>query len=145
MLRFKTVGVKLARELRRERQPDADLLFNKTLCLPDERLKLEGEVISQALAKVNGQITKAAKLLGIRYQTLAFIIEARHPDLVKQRSPIKASVTQSDTAKTQRTAKEQRKNSEITVTERNSKRRLPPRSRTKKKTPCPNSKPQKID
>jgi tetratricopeptide (TPR) repeat protein len=88
LLRFKTVGVKLARELRRERQPDAELLFNKTLCLPDERLKLEGEVISQALAKVNGQITKAAKLLGIRYQTLAFIIEARHPDLLKKRSPI---------------------------------------------------------
>jgi hypothetical protein len=32
-------------------------------------------MISQALAKVNGQITKAAKLFGIRYQTLAFIIK----------------------------------------------------------------------
>ena len=88
LLRFKTVGVKLARELQRERPPKSDLLFNQTLCLPDETLKLEGEMISQALAKVNGKITKAAKLLGIRYQTLAFIIEARHPDLLKQRSPI---------------------------------------------------------
>jgi len=88
LLRFKTVGAKLARELRRERKPDADLLFNKTLSLPAETLKLEGEMISQALAKVNGRITYAAKLLGIRYQTLAFIIEARHPDLLKQRSPI---------------------------------------------------------
>lgn len=88
LLRFKTVGVKLARELRRERKPDADLLFNKTLCLPDETLRLEREMISEALAKVNGRITYAAKLLGIRYQTLAFIIEARHPDLLKQRSTI---------------------------------------------------------
>ncbi len=88
LLRFKTVGVKLARELRREAKTDVDLLFNKARCLPDETLRLEGEMISQALAKVNGQITKAAKLLGIRYQTLAFIIEARHPELLKQRSPI---------------------------------------------------------
>jgi tetratricopeptide (TPR) repeat protein len=88
LLRFKAVGVKLARELKRERKPDTDLLFNKTLCLPDEKLKLEGEVISQALAKRGGLITKAAEDLGIRYQSLAFIIEARHPDLLKQRSPI---------------------------------------------------------
>jgi tetratricopeptide (TPR) repeat protein len=88
LLRFKTVGIKLAKQLKRQRNTDADLLFNRTLRLPDETLKLEGEIISQALAKVNGRITYAAKLLGIRYQTLAFIIEARHPDLLKQRSPI---------------------------------------------------------
>lgn len=89
LLRFKTVGVKLAKELRREKKTaDADLIFNKTLCLPDEILKLERDLISEALTKVNGRITYAAKLLGIRYQTLAFIIEARHPDLLKQRSPI---------------------------------------------------------
>jgi tetratricopeptide (TPR) repeat protein len=88
LLRFKTAGIKLAKELRRERKTDVDLLFNKRLRLPDEILKLEGDMISGALAKVNGRITHAAKLLGIRYQTLAFIIEARHPALLKKRTPV---------------------------------------------------------
>ena len=88
LLRFKAVGVKLARELRRERPPDADLIFNKTPSLPDETVRLEAEMISRALANANGKITKAAELLGIRYQSLAFILETRHPDLLKLRTPI---------------------------------------------------------
>jgi tetratricopeptide (TPR) repeat protein len=90
LLRFKTVGIKLARELRRERKDEdaKDRLFNRPIRLLDETLKLERDLISEALAKVNGRITYAAKLLGIRSQTLAFIIEARHPDLLKQRTPI---------------------------------------------------------
>lgn len=88
LLRFKAVGVKLARELKRERKPDTDLLFNKTLCLPEEKRKREREVIREALAKRGGLITKAAEDLGIRYQSLAYIIEDRYPDLLQQRSPI---------------------------------------------------------
>jgi len=90
LLRFKTVGIKLARALRRQAKSEnaKELLFNRSLPLPDEKLKLERDLISEALAKVNGQITKAAKLLGIRYQTLAFIIESRHPELLEQRTPI---------------------------------------------------------
>jgi tetratricopeptide (TPR) repeat protein len=89
LLRFKTVGIKLARELRRGKDTDAkDKLFNRSLNLQDETLKLERELISKALARVDGRITHAAKLLGVRYQTLAFIIDDRHPDLLKQRSPI---------------------------------------------------------
>jgi tetratricopeptide (TPR) repeat protein len=88
LLRFKAVGLRLARELRREEKTDAGQLFNKTLCLTDERVKVEKEIIRQALAKVNGRITYAAKLLGIRYQSLAFIIEDRHPELLAERTPI---------------------------------------------------------
>jgi tetratricopeptide (TPR) repeat protein len=99
LLRFKAMGVKLARELRRERKPDAGLLFNKTLSLPDETARLEAEMISQALANANGQITKAAKQLGMRYQSLAFIIETRHPDLLKQRTPIHRRKRRKDTRK----------------------------------------------
>jgi hypothetical protein len=88
LLRFKAVGMKLARELRRERQPDTDLLFNKTPSLPDATVQLEAKMISEALANANGQITKAAAQLGMRYQSLAFIIETRHPDLLSQRTPI---------------------------------------------------------
>lgn len=90
LLRFKTIGIRLARELRRETTADnaKDLLFSRPIRLPDETLKFERDLISQALAKVNGRITHAAKLLGIRYQTLAFIIDSRHPDLLKQRSTV---------------------------------------------------------
>lgn len=88
LLRFKSVGVKLARELRRERTPNADLLFNKTPSLPDATVRLEAKMISQALANANGQITKAAAQLGMRYQSLAYIIETRHPDLLKERTPV---------------------------------------------------------
>ena len=89
LLRFKTVGIKLAREVRRGKGTVAkDKLFNPSLNLQDETLKLERELISKALARVDGRITHAAKILGINYQTLAFIIEDRHSDLLKQRSPI---------------------------------------------------------
>jgi tetratricopeptide (TPR) repeat protein len=89
LMRFKTVGIKLARELRREKDADAkDTLFNRTLNLQDEILKLERQLISQALARVNGRITYAAKILGINYQSLAFIINDRHPDLLKERTPV---------------------------------------------------------
>ena len=89
LLRFKTVGIKLARQLARKKDLDAkDDLFSRPVRLRNEMLKFEGDLIRQALAKVNGQITKAAKLLGIRYQTLAYIIEARHADLLKERTPV---------------------------------------------------------
>ena len=51
--------------------------------------KHEGVVIKRALAEVNGRVTHAASLLDMRYQSLAYIIERRHPDLLKKRTPIK--------------------------------------------------------
>ncbi|HSE17048.1 MAG TPA: tetratricopeptide repeat protein [Pyrinomonadaceae bacterium] len=51
--------------------------------------KHEGVVIKRALAEVNGRVTHAASLLEMRYQSLAYIIERRHPDLLKTRTPIK--------------------------------------------------------
>ena len=89
LLRFKTVGIKLARELRRDRKTEnVALLFNRPIHLLDETLRFERDLISDALAKANRRVTHAAKLLGIRYQTLASIIESRHPDLLKERTPV---------------------------------------------------------
>ena len=51
--------------------------------------KHEGVVIKRALAQVGGRVTHAASLLDIRYQSLAYIIERRHPDLLKKRTPIR--------------------------------------------------------
>jgi transcriptional regulator with PAS, ATPase and Fis domain len=51
--------------------------------------KHERLVIKQALAEVDGRVTYAASLLDMRYQSLAYIIESRHPDLLKKRTPIR--------------------------------------------------------
>jgi tetratricopeptide (TPR) repeat protein len=89
LLRFKTVGMKLAKELRRDTKTEnLALLFNRPIHLLDETSKFERDLISDALAKANRRVTHAAKLLGIRYQTLASIIESRHPDLLKERTPV---------------------------------------------------------
>jgi tetratricopeptide (TPR) repeat protein len=68
--------------------PTESLLSTK--CdLTQEKLKHERELIRQALAKVGGRVTRAASLLGMTYQGLAYIIEKRHPDLLKERSPVR--------------------------------------------------------
>ena len=64
-------------------------LLNTKCDLTKEKLKHERELIRQALAKVDGRLTRAASLLGMTYQGLAYIIEKRHPDLLKERSPIR--------------------------------------------------------
>lgn len=49
----------------------------------------EGIVIKRALDQVDGRVTHAASLLEMNYQSLAYIIERRHPELLKKRTPIK--------------------------------------------------------
>jgi DNA-binding NtrC family response regulator len=51
--------------------------------------KHEGVVIKRALAEVGGRVSHAASLLEMNYQSLAYIIENRHPDLLKKRTPIR--------------------------------------------------------
>jgi transcriptional regulator with PAS, ATPase and Fis domain len=89
LLRFKAAGGKLAAQI----QPgpsteDATSLFNEPLDLAEEVLKFERNLVSEALAKVNGRVSYAAKLLGIGYQGLAYIIESRHPELLSERTPV---------------------------------------------------------
>ena len=66
-----------------------EVLFNKPCDLEAEVLNFERARISEALAKVNGKVTHAAKLLGLNYQKLAYIIETRHADLLKKRTPVR--------------------------------------------------------
>ena len=77
-----------------------ELLFNKPSDLEAEVLRLERARISEALAKVNGKVTHAADLLGLNYQKLAYIIETRHPDLLKKRTPVRRRPTQSHSQET---------------------------------------------
>lgn len=66
-----------------------EVLLNKPCDLQREVLKYEGSLIKQALSKVNGSVTRAAELLNLSYQGLAYIIGTRHKDLLKERSPIR--------------------------------------------------------
>ncbi len=66
-----------------------DPLLNKPCDLPSEVLKFEGTLIRQALAKANGSLTRAASLLSMSYQALAYVLESRHKDLLKERTPIR--------------------------------------------------------
>ncbi|MGI8918323.1 MAG: helix-turn-helix domain-containing protein [Pyrinomonadaceae bacterium] len=66
-----------------------EVLLNKPCDLQREVLKYEGSLIKQALSKVNGSVTRAAELLNLSYQGLAYIIGTRHKNLLKERSPIR--------------------------------------------------------
>ena len=56
----------------------------------EEQVKLyEGNLIGQALKVSNGSVTRAARMLGITHQGLAFILNGRHKDLLASRTPVK--------------------------------------------------------
>lgn len=91
MRRFTAVAEKVFAVLDREltAQEATEELFNKPCDLQKEMLRYEGALIKQALAKTNGRLTEAASQLTVSYQALAYIIDGRHKDLVKDRSPIR--------------------------------------------------------
>jgi tetratricopeptide (TPR) repeat protein len=49
----------------------------------------EGDLIKQALESSGGSVTRAARLLGITHQGLAFILNGRHRNLLSVRTPVK--------------------------------------------------------
>jgi tetratricopeptide (TPR) repeat protein len=66
-----------------------DAILNKPCDLQREVLKFEGSVIQRALAKANGSLTRAAALLSMSYQALAYILESRQQGLLAERTPIR--------------------------------------------------------
>lgn len=84
-------GRKVINRMRVEAKLDStpDRLFNKGCYLPDELLKFERGLIRQALARAGGSIVHAARWLGIGYQRLAYVLESRHKDLMKERTPVR--------------------------------------------------------
>jgi tetratricopeptide (TPR) repeat protein len=81
------VVVKLRGELKVE---DATgTILNQPYDLHSEVLRYEAGLIRRALAQANGSVTKAASLLEMSYQGLAYVIGSRHKDLLKERSPIR--------------------------------------------------------
>ena len=57
--------------------------------LEAEVRRYEGNLIRQALETCGGSVTRAARLLGITHQGLAFILNGRHSDLLSVRTPVK--------------------------------------------------------
>jgi hypothetical protein len=91
LLRLNAAARKVLLALREDlaQQDATEDLLNKPCDLQAEVLRYEGALIRQALAKVSGSVTRAAALLGMSYQGLAYVIESRHKDLLKERSPIR--------------------------------------------------------
>ncbi|MEP6742006.1 MAG: helix-turn-helix domain-containing protein [bacterium] len=63
--------------------------FNIDVSLEQHVLRYEGDLISRALAASDGSVTRAARMLGITHQGLAFILNGRHKDLLSARKPVK--------------------------------------------------------
>jgi tetratricopeptide (TPR) repeat protein len=57
--------------------------------LDTEVLRYEGNLIRRALEESGGSVTRAARLLGVTHQGLAFILNGRHSDLQSIRTPVK--------------------------------------------------------
>jgi tetratricopeptide (TPR) repeat protein len=57
--------------------------------LEDEVRRYEGSLIKRALETSGGSVTRAARLLGVTHQGLAFILNGRHKDLLSVRTPVK--------------------------------------------------------
>jgi tetratricopeptide (TPR) repeat protein len=96
LLRLSAVARKVFSRLRVEAAKEPvvvedpiEALFNKPCDLQVEVLKFEGSVIQRALSKANGSVTRAAGLLSTSYQALAYILESRQKELLKERSPIR--------------------------------------------------------
>ena len=57
--------------------------------LEEKVLRFEGELIKRALLVSDGSVTRAARLLGVTHQGLAFILNGRQKDLLSSRKPAK--------------------------------------------------------
>jgi len=57
--------------------------------LEERVLNYEGQLIKQALEAADGSVTRAARMLGVTHQGLAFILNGRHKSLQTARKPVK--------------------------------------------------------
>ena len=69
--------------------PGAAASMPPEFSLDAEVLRYEGNLIRRALEESGGSVTRAARLLGVTHQGLAFILNGRHSDLLSIRTPVK--------------------------------------------------------
>lgn len=89
-LRLADAAGKVTASLRGELSSEeaTEILLTKPCDLQTKILKYEKTLIKQALTQANGRVTHAAALLSMSYQALSYIIDSRHKDLLKERSPV---------------------------------------------------------
>ncbi len=87
--RLNTAAGKFVSSVRSELSADdaTEILLTEGFDFEQKLLETEREMIGKALAQTNGRVTHAARLLGLSYQGLAYMIDSRHKDLLKIRSP----------------------------------------------------------
>jgi DNA-binding NtrC family response regulator len=66
-----------------------DDLNNPRKSLQERVREFERQILVEALEKAGGRVTKAARDLGLTHQGLCYILNYRHPDLLKFRTPIR--------------------------------------------------------
>lgn len=91
LIRLNEAAGKVVSSVRTELSTDeaTEVLLTKQCDLQEKMLKYERSMIKQALAQTSGSVTRAASLLGLTHQGLAYVIQARHKDLLKERSPVR--------------------------------------------------------
>lgn len=62
--------------------------LSENFSLPSALHELEARYIEEALARADGKITKAARILGVSHQALHGILETRHKQLLSKRAPV---------------------------------------------------------
>jgi tetratricopeptide (TPR) repeat protein len=67
----------------------ARVVTGESYSLETEVLRYEANLIRQALETSGGSVTRAARMLGVTHQGLAFILNGRHKDLLSIRTPVK--------------------------------------------------------
>jgi tetratricopeptide (TPR) repeat protein len=72
-----------------EKANSAPLMIGESYSLESEVLRYEANLIRQALETSGGSVTRAARMLGVTHQGLAFILNGRHKDLLSIRTPVK--------------------------------------------------------
>jgi DNA-binding response OmpR family regulator len=85
-------------------------LSDKGFTLPDVVLAYEAKFIREALEVEEGSITRAAKRLGVKHQSLINILKTRHKDLLSLRTPAKPrrrSIFRTHAKQPQRSARKQ--------------------------------------
>ena len=68
---------------------EVPVTISESYSLETEVLRYEANLIRQALETSGGSVTRAARMLGVTHQGLAFILNGRHKDLLAVRTPVK--------------------------------------------------------
>jgi tetratricopeptide (TPR) repeat protein len=85
----RVLGAELANESSANKSNNVPVSMPRGFSLDAEVLRYEGSLIRKALEDCDGSVTRAARLLGVTHQGLAFILNGRHSDLLSKRTPVK--------------------------------------------------------